>query len=104
MAISRAQMGSQMKGNRMNCKGTKKMQAGGMMPDAEGNYSAVPQAGKQAMEQAVAQAMAVAKDKAPRKDAAPLMRKVTGMKKMKSGGRVRGDGVCQRGKTKGTMR
>jgi len=101
MAMSRAQMGSQMKGNRMNCKGTKKMQAGGMMPDAEGNYAAVPQAGRQAMEQAVAQAAAAAKARTPRKDAAPLMRKA---RPMKAGGRVRGDGCCQRGKTKGTMR
>jgi len=70
MAITRAQMGSQMKGNKMK-KPVKKKMLGA-------------------------------------KTAAPLMRnkmsyggKVT---KKAAGGRVRGDGICQRGKTKGEMR
>jgi len=77
MAVSRAQMGKQLEGNKMNC-GTKKMNMGGKMRSA-GIEDMMP--------------------RMPMKD--PEMRKTQGMKK---GGVMRGDGCCMKGKTKGKMR
>jgi hypothetical protein len=81
MAISRAQMGSQLTGNKM--KKTMKKAMGGQMAPMQG------------MEQMVDPNMAAL---------AEMQRMQMPARGMKKGGKVRGDGVCQRGKTKGTMR
>ena len=104
MAISRAQMGSQLTGNKM--KKTKKKAMGGLM-------GALADAGVKAPIGIIPQ-MIMARNKSrgtaapmPEEAAAPM---AAGMQRpelptrgMKKGGKVRGDGVCQRGKTKGRM-
>jgi hypothetical protein len=99
--ISRAQMGSQLKGNRM-AKKTQKRQAGGLAGMDPTQQAAAPMAGKNAMRQAVEQAAAAVTNRRPSKTPAPLMRQT---QKMNSGGRPgrRGDGIIQRGGTKGRM-
>lgn len=90
MTISRANMKSQMKGGTMyKKKPVKKKMIGGILPMAvKGIKEGVPMGilGMAAM------------DKEKRKK----MMKSMGM--MSKGGRVRGDGVAQRGKTKGRIR
>jgi hypothetical protein len=119
MAISRAQMGSQLTGNKMK-KPTKKMNKGGEMLAMFSPAAALAQslqAGKPvglANLSPLAHAMGRGKGS---DGAAPAMPEEAGMaapgamqrpqlptRGMKKGGKVRGDGVCQRGKTKGTMR
>lgn len=93
MAISRAQMGKQLKGNKM--KKTKKMGNGGMMP-----MGIIPQM----------IAMTAKKRKASADEVGDpveaMVQAASQPKTMKKGGKVggRGDGCCQRGRTKGTMR
>jgi len=112
MAISRAQMRTQLKGGTMKCN-TKKMKAGGMLammsPAAAlalsmksgraegilgmGALGALINAGRK-------KGGAGGTDSPVNSSAA----RVPTTAKMKSGGKVRGDGVCQRGRTKGKMR
>jgi hypothetical protein len=109
MAISRAQMGSQLTGNKM--KKTKKMALGGVLLDKMTNGAIKAPIG-------IIPQMIMANRRKDRAAAAPMPEEATagasGMapmarpdlpaRGMKRGGKVRGDGVCQRGKTKGTMR
>ena len=96
MTIARAQIGSQMKGNKMKKKmcggGVKKKGMGGLIP-----LGIVPQLAYQAMQ----------KNKAKPQEQAKGTHRTTGgrtVKAAKSGGMMRGDGICRSGKTKGTMR
>lgn len=84
-------------------KAVSKRQAGGQLAGMDPmQQAAAPMAGKEAMRQAVEQAAAAVTSRRPSKTPAPLMRQT---QKMNSGGRPgrRGDGICQRGRTKGRM-
>jgi hypothetical protein len=120
MTISRAQMGSQLTGNRM--KKTKKMKEGGkllnMLSPAAALFNTIRSGEPQGLMNLSPLAHALSRGKSG--DAAsPMLEEAaaagaSGMTRtarpdlpargMKAGGKVRGDGVCQRGKTKGTMR
>ena len=83
-------------------KAVSKRQAGGLAGMDPTQQAAAPMAGKNAMRQAVEQAAEAVTSRRPSKTPAPLMRQT---QKMKAGGRPgrRGDGICQRGGTKGRM-
>jgi hypothetical protein len=119
MAISRAQMGSQLTGNKM--KKTKKMSKGGDMLAMISPAAAIAQSMKAGKPVGLANLSPVAhlmgrKNKAgaaasPEEAAATGAGGMSAMARpelptrgMKKGGKVRGDGCCVRGKTKGTMR
>ena len=105
MAISRAQMGSQLTGNKM--KKTKKMALGGMLLDkmTDGAIKApigiIPQMlmARERKRGAAAQMP----EEAQSDMATTMQRPELPARGMKAGGKVRGDGICQRGKTKGRM-
>ena len=116
MAISRAQMGSQLTGNKM--KKTKKKADGGMMskispavslieslkagkPVGLANLSPIGQLLGRGRGEGAASAMP---QEAGMTATGAMERPQLPTRGMKKGGKVRGDGVCQRGKTKGTMR
>ena len=97
MAISRAQMGKQLKGNKMK-KPVKKKVLGGLMDDGMVPLGIIPQL----------IAKRNKKNKAAPNASDPseaMIRAASQPKAMKKGGKVggRGDGCCQRGKTKGRM-
>ncbi len=119
MTISRAQMGSQLKGNRM--KKTKKMKEGGkllnMLSPAAALFNTIRSGEPQGLMNLSPLAHALSRGKrgdgaAPMPEEAaagasgmaPMTRPDLPTRGMKAGGKVRGDGICQRGKTKGTMR
>ena len=92
MAISRSQMGSQLTGNRMKKK-TEKKALGGIMLAKKLGAGAIP---------TVAAARSIESGQPEGilqyTPVGMMMRKTKGMK---DGGKVRGDGIAQRGKTKG---
>ena len=92
MAISRAQMRSQLTGNRMKKK-TEKKALGGIMLAKKLGAGAIPTV-------AAARSIESGEPEGILKytPMGMMMRKARGMK---AGGKVRGDGVCKRGKTKG---
>lgn len=119
MAISRAQMGSQLKGNRMK-KPTKKMSKGGNLLSMISPAAAIVQSMKAGKPVGLANLspLAHALSRGKRGDSAspmpeeaaavaagmnPMARPELPTRGMKAGGKVRGDGICQRGKTKGRM-
>jgi hypothetical protein len=107
MAISRSQMGSQLTGNKM--KKTKKKNVGGLLGAMAGNETMLPLGIIPQMLYREHQKKNAATDMpdmpdAPTAVAGPMTRPDLPARGMKRGGKVRGDGVCQRGKTKGTMR
>lgn len=83
-------------------KAVSKRQAGGLAGMDPTQQAAAPMAGKEAMRRAVEQAAEAVTSRRPSKTPAPLMRQT---QKMNAGGRTgrRGDGICQRGRTKGRM-
>ena len=116
MAISRAQMGSQLTGNKM--KKTKKKADGGMMskispavslieslkagkPVGLANLSPIGQLLGRGRGEGAAPAMP---QEASMTATGAMERPQLPTRGMKKGGKVRGDGCCMRGKTKGTMR
>ena len=106
MTISRAQMGSQLTGNKM--KKTQKKALGGLMGALSGEGVKVPLG---IIPQMLYQRNKDRKAAAtPGPDVSPAATKDRAQRPelptrgMKRGGKVRGDGVCQRGHTKGTMR
>jgi hypothetical protein len=120
MAISRAQMGSQLTGNKM--KKTKKMALGGKVIEKLSPAVALANSLKSGKAEGILGmtglgAMYNAAQRGRGDGAASAMPQEAGMtatgamerpqlptRGMKKGGKVRGDGVCQRGHTKGTMR
>ena len=119
MAISRAQMGSQLKGNKM--KKTKKMKKGGDLLAMISPAAAIAQSMKAGKPVGLANlspmahlmgrkggsGAAASPEEAqamPASGMSAMARPELPARGMKKGGKVRGDGVCQRGKTKGTMR
>ena len=118
MAISRTQMGSQLKGNRM--KKTKKMSKGGkllnMLSPAAALVNTIQSGKPQGLMNLSPLAHALTRGKRgadasmPEESAAMGASAMSAMARpelpargMKAGGKVRGDGICQRGKTKGRM-
>jgi hypothetical protein len=125
MAISRAQMGSQLTGNKMKKKPVKRKALGGLAAIKEGGIANISPAAAlvKSLESGRPEGMlrlsplAQALGRGRGEGAASAMPQEAGMtatgamerpqlptRGMKKGGKVRGDGVCQRGKTKGTMR
>jgi hypothetical protein len=117
MAISRAQMGSQLTGNKM--KKTKKMAKGGDLLAMVSPAASLIQSMKAGKPVGLANLSPIAHvlGRGRGDGAAPAMPEEAGMtatgamqrpelptRGMKKGGKVRGDGVCKRGHTKGTMR
>ena len=109
MVISRSQMGSQLTGNKMK-KPVKKKALGGIMMDkmSDGAIKAPVGIIPQLMMASQRRNQPVSSDgmpvEAPAMDAGPMQRPELATRGMKKGGKVRGDGICQRGRTKGTMR
>lgn len=116
MTISRSQMGSQLTGNRtMKKRKTKKMALGGLAAVKELGAGAIPTVAlarslKSGQPEGILKAMPIAQamrrssDPAPTPStmpSGPMQRPERAAKGMKRGGRVRGDGIAQRGKTKG---
>jgi hypothetical protein len=119
MAISRAQMGSQLTGNKM--KKTKKMKDGGKLlnmlspaaalvntirsgePQGLMNLSPLAHALSRGQRGDGATSMPEEAQATPASGMTPMARPALPARGMKKGGKVRGDGVCQRGKTKGRM-
>ena len=119
MAISRAQMGSQLTGNKM--KKTKKMALGGKVLEKLSPAVALANSLKSGKAEGVLGmtglgAMYNAAQRGRGRGTSPEEAAATGAggmsamarpelptRGMKKGGKVRGDGVCQRGKTKGRM-
>ena len=112
MTISRANMGSQMKGGTMyKKKPVKKKMVGGILPAlAKKKGFDIPMgilpelAKKEGFDMSMGVLPGIAKKAGVK---APRMLGIAGLasgKKMAKGGRVRGDGCAVRGKTKGTMR
>ena len=117
MAISRAQMGSQLTGNKM--KKTKKMNKGGDLLSMLSPAASLIQSMKAGKPVGLANLSPIAHvlGRGRGEGAASAMPQEAGMaatggmerpqlptRGMKKGGKVRGDGCCMRGKTKGTMR
>jgi len=117
MAISRAQMRTQLKGGTM--KKTKKKASGGKLMSMLSPAYALNKSLKSGKAEGILGMGALgALYNATRKkkkgdvetsemDDRPksnMAAKSSAAKPMKKGGRVRGDGICQRGKTKGRMR
>ena len=117
MAISRAQMGSQLTGNKM--KKTKKMSKGGDMLAMISPAAAIAQSMKAGKPVGLANLSPLAHAMSRKggasvgampEEAAAGAGGMTAMARpelpsrgMKKGGKVRGDGCCIRGKTKGRM-
>jgi hypothetical protein len=126
MTISRAQMASQLTGNKM--KKIKKMNRGGSTGDSQMELARRADRKRRYSEDGP-KGMSFSEAQTPirylaskilgrserrdfernqpriRAEADDLERQVTdSLSRMKKGGKVRGDGICQRGKTKGTMR
>ena len=125
MAISRAQMGSQLTGNKMKKKPVKRKALGGIAAIKEGGIANISPAAAlvKSLESGRPEGMlrlsplAQVLGRGRGEGAASAMPQEAGMtatgamerpqlptRGMKKGGKVRGDGVCQRGKTKGAMR
>jgi hypothetical protein len=119
MTISRAQMASQLTGSKM--KKTKKMKEGGkllnMLSPAAALFNTIRSGEPQGLMKLSPLAHALRRSKRS-DDADPMLEKTSeaddmalatrptrptrGMSRgMKGGGKVRGDGICQRGRTKG---
>jgi len=117
MAISRAQMRTQLKGGTMK-KTTKKASGGELMGMLSPAYALSKSLKSGKAEGILGMGALGALYNATRKkkkgdvetsemDDRPksnMAAKSSAAKPMKKGGRVRGDGICQRGKTKGRMR
>jgi hypothetical protein len=119
MVISRSQMGSQLTGNR-KMKKTKKMNKGGdlinMLSPAAALFNTVQSGSPQGIMNLSPLAHMLGQGgrkggAAPEEEAVaaiassgPMQRPELATRGMKKGGKVRGDGICQRGRTKGTMR
>ena len=134
MAISRAQMGSQLTGNKMKKKPVKRKALGGLAAIKEGGIANISPAAAlvKSLESGrpegmlrlspLAQALGRGRGRGRGSDSAtpeetaataetmagPMQRPQLPTRGMKGGGKTggkgRGDGVCQRGHTKGTMR
>ena len=123
MAISRAQMASQLTGNRMKKKPVKRKALGGLMGAAikEGGIANISPAvaiakslksgRREGMLRLSPMAQAFGRRKRDKTEetqstmpSGPVERPTLPTRGMKRGGKVRGDGICQHGKTKGTMR
>jgi len=128
MAISRAQMGSQLTGNKMKKKPVRRKALGGLAAIKEGGIANISPAaalvkslesGKpegmlrlsplaqvlsRGSRSGGAAPMPEEAQATPASGMAPMARPELQTRGMKKGGKVRGDGVCQRGRTKGTMR
>lgn len=112
MAISRAQMGSQLTGNKM--KKTKKKNVGGLLGAMAGEGAMIPLGViPQMLYKQNKDRRAAAMADMPQEGTAPtatatatgaMERPQLPTRGMKKGRMVRGDGCCMRGKTKGTMR
>ena len=125
MTISRAQMGAQLTGNRMKKKSAKRKALGGLMGAAikEGGIAnlspavALAKSLKSGKPEGILRLSPLAQlmrrgekeddsaDKELKSDSKDRSTRPTlATRGMKRGGKVRGDGICQRGHTKGTMR
>ena len=123
MTISRAQMASQLTGNKMKKKPVKRKALGGLAAIKEGGIANLSPAVALAKSlksgkpegmlrlSPLAQLMRRGKkeddisDKELKSDSRDRSTRPTlATRGMKRGGKVRGDGICQRGHTKGTMR
>jgi hypothetical protein len=123
MTISRGQMASQLTGNRMKKKPVKRKALGGLAAIKEGGIANLSPAVALAKSlksgkpegmlrlSPLAQLMRRGKkeddisDKELKSDSRDRSTRPTlATRGMKRGGKVRGDGICQRGHTKGTMR
>ena len=125
MTISRAQMASQLTGNRMKKKSAKRKALGGLMGAAikEGGIAnlspavALANSLKSGKPEGILRLSPLAQlmrrgekeddsaDKELKSDSKDRSTRPTlATRGMKRGGKVRGDGICQRGHTKGTMR
>jgi hypothetical protein len=115
MTISRAQMASQLTGNKM--KKTKKMNKGGDLLAMISPAASLIQSMKAGKPVGLANLSPLAhligrgkkeddsSDKELKSDSKDRSTRPTlATRGMKRGGKVRGDGICQRGHTKGTMR
>ena len=103
MAISRAQMRTQLKGNKM--KKTTKKKGGGKLDGLVGGALGAMMAGD--IKGAIPGLAGVAMQRKMNRDEDDKPKSNMAAKPMKKGGAVkgnRGDGCCMRGKTKGTMR
>jgi hypothetical protein len=105
MTISRAQMASQLTGNKMKKKPVKRKALGGLMG------AAIKEGGIANLSPAVAVAKSLKSGRpegmlrlSPLAMAFGRRGRSEDERGMKRGGKVRGDGICQHGKTKGTMR
>jgi hypothetical protein len=128
MAISRAQMGSQLTGNKMKKKPVKRKALGGLAAIKEGGIANISPAAALAQSiksgrpegmlrlSPLAQALGRSRRGGETGDVnagdaaaaaaeamAPATRPTLPSRGMKGGGKVRGDGICQRGRTKGRM-
>lgn len=111
MAISRAQMSSQLTGNKMKKRPVQKKVLGGLLGAAAGNGAIVPLGIiPQLMYRANKKSKASAQNSDAQKAAEAVQRNREIMqsaaarapRQMAKGGRVtRGDGICSKGKTKG---
>jgi hypothetical protein len=123
MTISRAQMGSQLTGNKMKKKPVKRKALGGLAAIKEGGIANLSpaaalvksiQSGRpEGMLRLSPLAQAFSRQGRGEDEAqatqstmpsGPVERPTLPTRGMKRGGKVRGDGICQRGHTKGTMR
>jgi hypothetical protein len=125
MAISRAQMASQLTGNRMKKKTVKRKALGGLMGAAikEGGIANLSPAVAMAKSlksgrpegmlrlSPLAQAFGRRSGKRDETEetqstmpSGPVERQTLPTRGMKRGGKVRGDGICKKGRTKGAMR
>ena len=125
MTISRAQMASQLTGNRMKKKSAKRKALGGLMGAAikDGGIAnlspavALAKSLKSGKPEGILRLSPLAQlmrrgekeddsaDKELKSDSKDRSTRPTlATRGMKRGGKVRGDGICQRGNTKGTMR
>jgi hypothetical protein len=123
MTISRSQMASQLTGNKMKKKPVKRKALGGLAAIKEGGIANLSPAVALAKSlksgkpegmlrlSPLAQLMRRGKkeddisDKELKSDSRDRSTRPTlATRGMKRGGKVRGDGICQRGHTKGTMR
>ena len=123
MAISRAQMASQLTGNRMKKKPVKRKALGGLAAIKEGGIAnlspavAIAKSLKSGRPEGMLRLSPLAQAFGRRSrdedeteatqstmPSGAMERPQLPTRGMKHGGKVRGDGICQRGRTKGTMR
>ena len=123
MAISRAQMASQLTGNRMKKRPVKRKALGGLMGAAikEGGIAnispavAIAKSLKSGRPEGMLRLSPMAQAFGRRKrdeteetqstmPSGPVERPTLPTRGMKRGGKVRGDGICKKGRTKGAMR